>query len=264
MNKISFIITLLCLTGCVNTHEAKVLPPEFNDQEAKKAESEKNYLRACEEYRTIYQNHKSTTVALKLADNCRKAGNYEEAGIIYSKLLDVDDNNSTQDLYIMEGLGLCKMHQEQYNEAIKIFISIFTEDASRWRSINALGTIYAIIGDYHESQKYFNIALNLGQKKHIIYNNMALTSAFLGKYYEAISYQKQALSLVDNNSPEKERIECNLALLYGITGEFKLAYDILSRYLLEEQIERNMEFYKTLYNNRHKAKKHMKDSMVGG
>jgi Flp pilus assembly protein TadD len=272
---IALLLSLSALTSCLGDAKKPVQRTQIeNTQESEESlmkqaealEKEHNYSDALEVYaklQTLKPN--SDDIQLKLADSYRLTGKCIEAKEIYAKLLQKESISSNQEdetyLHIFEAVGMCMIHDGEYNDAIEALSSIFEIDAMRWKTVNALGVAYALSGNHTESEKYFKIALALEENGYIIYNNMALANAFDGRYEEAIQYQKQAISLSSTKNQNFERLELNLALLMGLSGKAQEAEEILKKYLPEDKVKNNMQYYAHLHKNTEESKKVMRESL---
>ena len=259
----TWILVILSLNSCSissNNNFVKILEesPEFH--EALALEDSYNYQGALSIYQNLYKTYPhSHELKLKIADSYRLTGKCDKAQSFYKSLLRKNDH--PEYLNILESSGMCLVQEGRYKKAIQTLSEIFEIDAFRWRTINALGVAYALESNTEESKKYFEIALSLEQNKYIIYNNMALASAFLGDYKSAINYQKKAIKMTKSNDNNFKRIELNLALLYGMSGEIKPAKKILLKHLDENEVNSNLEYYKSLNKDSNASKKLIKKSL---
>ena len=282
MNNILMLVTFLFLvTGCSNSQVKKRdgmikvsdvenniedSSPESLIKKAKIFEQENNYTAALVLYQKLDKiKPDSIDIRLKMADAYRFTGKSANAKEIYADLLQKESNSSDQEseiyLHILEAIGMCMIQEGDFKGAIEALSAIFEIDAMRWRTVNALGVAYALSGNYQESEKYFKIALSLENNQYIIYNNMALASAFECRYDDAIKYQKQAIKFASKNSSNFERLEMNLALLFGLSGKSDSASEILYKYLPEEKVKNNLKYYASLAKNSDESKKLIRESL---
>ena len=259
----TLILVILCLNSCSissNNITKKDLEenPEFH--EAISLEKTYNYEGALDIYKNLYKTYSNSyELKIKIADCYRLIGRCDKAQSFYKSLL--RNNDHPEYLNALESSGMCLVQQGQYKKAIKTLSEIFEIDAFRWKTINALGVSYALESNAEESKKYFEIALSLEENEYIIYNNLALTSAFLGNYKSAISYQKQALKMINTNDNNFKRIDLNLALLYGMDGKMEYAKKILVKHLNKDEVISNLEYYKSLHKDSNASKKLMQESL---
>jgi Flp pilus assembly protein TadD len=176
---------------------------------------------------------------LKIADSYRLTGNCVNA----IKLYDEMGNN----LDALEGRALCHMQEGELTEASILFNKIINHDASRWRVLNSLGVIEALSNRFDGAMSYYNMALEISDKKYIVQNNIALSLAFNGRMDQAIKVLEQAIPQHNTISQNHlVKLELNLALFYGIAGKNDMAANIAAKYLSPEQLENNLRYYATL------------------
>jgi Flp pilus assembly protein TadD len=272
MKIIALLLSLCILTSCIASKVKKPLANSENKQteefqkQASIAEAEHNYAAALESYIKLKElQPNSDDIKLKLADCYRLTGNCGNAKEIYAELLQKESISSNQEnavyLHIFEAVGMCMIQDGEYADAIDALSSIFEIDAMRWRTVNALGVAYALSGNNQESEKYFQLALALETDQYIVYNNMALASAFAGKYEDAIKHQKQAIMLTSDKNQNFERLELNLALLFGLSGKMSEAEEILRKYLAEDKVQNNLKYYAHLHKNASESQDLLKKSL---
>jgi Flp pilus assembly protein TadD len=284
MNKILIILLSFTLVGCLNLPAKKnstikadlkvmqtqnIIEEDSAESLLKKAkilEQENNYSDLLGVYKKLCKlMPDSLNIKIKLADFYRLTGKTIEAKELYSELLQHESISSNQEsedyLHILEAVGMCLIQDGDLNGAIETLSAIFEIDAMRWRTINALGVAYALSGNHAESEKYFKLSLALEENQYIVYNNMALASAFNGRYEDAIKYQKQAIEFVSRKNANFERLEMNLALLFGLSGKMDAAEEILRKYLSDEKVKNNLKYYSGLYKNSDASKKLLKKSL---
>jgi len=173
------------------------------------------------------------------AESLRLSGASDKADAQYDRLIAQDSNN----LAAIEGRGLNYLRNGEFISALRQFNAVIKEDASRWRTINAIGVIYSISGKDNEARQYYNMALGLSKNNPGIINNIALGVSFGGNHEEAIALLKVALKEVDRNDPRQVKLQNNLAMLYGISGQMDKAEAILRETLPEPAVYNNLGFY---------------------
>lgn len=258
-NFIAIFIFSQFLIGCENPREIvkagkNFIKPSVNifkkqDKLAKENYDSHNYLKAGELYSKLAKEYPDELYYLLMAGNSfRLAGKPTEARSYYDQIL-LSINNEKYALDAKEGRSLSLLQEGRFEEALAIFNEVIAEDATRWKTINALGVVLALNNKSKEALEYYDLALAVSNNNYSILNNKALTLAFMGKKKEAIHVMEHASAQVANHPSAKKKIDLNLALLYGINGLYTQAENILSNHLTPEQIKTNLEFYKNLQEN---------------
>ncbi len=226
--------------------------------EAKKAEDIGDYKKAAQLYKNIYDNNQSNKeIDYKYAKALQMQGLYQDAIMVYDKLLEIDAN----DINASEYKALCLLQLGDLDEAEKIFDSVLNKDAKRWKTVNALGIIKALEGNIDEAKMYYQIAIAIDDKNPSILNNIGLSMVLTSDRVGGIEVIKTAINNLPNNDPRRKKVEFNLALAYGISGQKSKAEAILKKYLSYEAIENNLAFYAKLSKDRNAAGQYLKKSL---
>lgn len=270
MKRIFFLFLFFILSSCNHVYyfSSKVHFSEEDKQkitQAKKYNDSRDYEKALDIYQELNKKHKNSRyIIIKMADCYRMLGNCSKAKTYYRKLLKdqdlIDNPESEASLAIFEGIGLCMIYEGKYKKAIDTLSYIFEMDASRWKVVNALGVAYALDNNSEEAEEYFKIALNLGEKEYIVYNNMALAYALNYNYEKALQAQKKSIAFAKENA-DREKLDFNLALIYGIKGDLGSAEAVLLKYLPKEQAEANLLYYDSLRKNKEASRKKITKSL---
>jgi len=173
------------------------------------------------------------------AESLRMSGESRKALVQYES---IDKSN----LAALEGKGLAYLQTGEIENALDQFNMIIKQDVSRWRTINAIGVINSINGKNEEAMQYYKMALELSNNNPSILNNIALGVGFSGDKEKGISILKNAISSMTEGGIRKQRLENNLALLYGISGKMDEAEKILRKNLPEAAVYNNLGYYAKL------------------
>lgn len=231
-------------------------------QEAKAASQAGNYSKAIGGYNQLVATYPDNmTYLLGLADSQRLSGNLTAARETYKKVLANPKKDTKATLDATEGNGLCYMQEGNFVEAVKTFSEVLAQDASRWRTVNALGVALALTGRSKEAMDYYNSALQLSDNNPAVLNNMALTLAFSGQTHEAIAPLQQAYNALPKEAVERKQVALNLALVYGLNGQMTDAERMAKPYLSEAALYNNMGVYAMLANNKQQAQDYLKKAL---
>lgn len=175
----------------------------------------------------------------KYADLGRKMGKCSTSEKIYQQLIRQDPGN----IDYQEGLALCHLSMGEYEKAGRSFTQIMEKDSSRWRSINGAGLIFVSRKKMNEANQYFDLAANVSGGNPSVLNNQGLTKALVGNYADAISTLQQASKNARDVPEQLRRVDLNLALVYGISGDFDSAKRVAAPHLTEPQLYNNLGVY---------------------
>ncbi len=128
----------------------------------------------------------------------------------------------------INGLGGCLFYAGRLDEAYQAFARNADSDdtTERYRSLNNMGAIAGIRGDYQHSYQHFGDALTLARREQNLddigacLNNLAGTAERMAAYGRAIRHLRESLSLAKRTrDPSLEaRLLINLAVIYGRQG----------------------------------------------
>lgn len=230
------------LQSCTSLHEpGQVSSAETADaKQADTAFEGGDYSTATELYKKLLvKEPQNQDFLFHYAESLRISGSFDLAVEQYNQLIKEDENN----LNAIEGRGLVYLQQGKITEALNELNSVVERDASRWRTLNAIAVAYSMNGNDEDAMKYYNLALEVGGKESSVVNNIALSLAFSGNAEKGIAMLRDALANTDEIGVNKQRLENNLALLYGISGKMGEAEKILHKNLPEAAVYNNLGFY---------------------
>lgn len=263
MKKTFFIIFLLAfVSGCVppasklNSNAASSM---IEVESANKLFREGEYKKAVLAYKKITEKSELTGEdKFNYAESLRLSGNVKGAIDLYNDLIASGDN----ELAAMEGKSLCYVQDGEFKKAAVLLSKVLNKDAARWRTINALGVIYASTGHLEESLKYYNMALDISGNNPSIVNNIGLTIAFSGKLEEGKKIVEKALHRLDADDKRARQVEYNLALINGISGNMEEAEKILSKYLPNYKVMNNLGYYAKLADDKELARTYLSKALA--
>lgn len=193
-----------------------------------------------------------------MAEALRRMGEYKAAVIMYDDVI----SKQPEPLEAYEGKALALMAQGDTEAAARILQQVLTKDRARWRTLNALGILFASKPMFSEANTYMNEALRVSPNNPSVMNNMALISAMQHQYPAAIETLKQAAS-ASTEEKQREQIDMNRALIHGISGELQEAENVASKYLKGGALQNNLGLYAYLSDNRELALSYLNMALSG-
>lgn len=214
--------------------------------------------RALSLYQQLYDKQpKEVRYILGFAESLRRVGEYEKAIEFYNRIIERHPGH----LDAHEGKALAVMSSGEIEEASKLFGLIMKRDSKRWRTLNALGVMFAAKNMPEEAIAYLSEAQKYSEDNPSIYNNIGLVQAIARKYRDAVASLKRAIKKAD--SMQREQVEMNLALVYGISGNMDEARHIAERHVSGAALENNLGLYAHLINNGELAKSYLNMALSG-
>ena len=170
-----------------------------------------------------------------------KLGQSVKAEEIYRILLQ-DKTKDSKKGQLYNRLGLCKLKQAEYEEAIPLYeksIEMYEMHSSKdpgiaW-SFSNLGLVYSNMGEYEKALSYYEKALTIRQQlllpNHVdlasSHNNIGNVCYNMGEYVKAFSYYEKALTIRQESLPSKHPDLAtsynNIGLVYNNMGEYAKA-----------------------------------------
>ena len=192
----------------------------------------------------------------------RKVGNCQPALEPLETLLEMETEDP-KPIEISEEKALCLLSLGKFKPAGKIFTDIITKDSTRWKSINGAGLIFAIKKKFNEANQYFDLAAEVSGYNPAVLNNQGLTKAIMGNYNDALKVLREASMQAAQKSDQKRRIDLNLAMVYGISGDSEKARIAAKPHLTEPQLYNNLGVYAELAKNPDLAKTYLNKALSG-
>jgi Flp pilus assembly protein TadD len=240
----------LLLSGCLSIlsdekpspEEIKVLP-----EAARSAEQRGQYGAAANIYRKMYlESPSGLSTLLGYARNLRYAGATSEAVTLLEDAEErAEENYESSSDYLLE-LGKARLAAGRGDAAVLTLLRAAKLDGKNWEIHSALGIGYDMLKEYGRADRAYRRALSLSPKNPTVLNNMAMSLAQYGKIDEAI----KVLESVPNLTRAKAHIRQNLALFYGIKGNFKKAKSYAKLDLDDATVKNNMAYFRQFQGKR--------------
>ncbi|MBO87906.1 MAG: hypothetical protein CMP14_00150 [Rickettsiales bacterium] len=206
---------------------------------ARSSEDANNYEKAASYYDRLYTRHpKNRNALLGYARNLRYLGLAKDA----IKTLQSWEAKDT-DLYIKIEIGKAQLAASLINDAKITLTQVVEKDPKLWEAHSALGIIYDRLKDFKSAHESYQTALKLSPDNTNIKNNFALSLSQDGKINRAITMLEKIIE--DNQAGPQTRQ--NLALLFGLNGEFKKAHALALTDLPKDLAARNLLILKELH-----------------
>lgn len=222
--------------------------------QAQAAETSGDFRQAAQMYMQLADRHPDKKeYTLSLADCQRRAGMNEAA-------LKTIDTYLKKDPKSAEGLeirGLTLMNIGELSEAGKTFDQVMNIDGNRWRTLNAIGILFAVKKLSHEAIPYYNAALKNNPDNPGILNNLGLALAMDKQYDASIAAFIHARNHLDSSNPELAQVDLNLAVVYALNGKLDEAEQVAAPHLSKAQLYNNMGVYAYIAKNKDLAKSYM-------
>lgn len=207
---------------------------------AKNAEKQGDFKQAAIFYQQILEKHPDNTeAALGLADSYRRSGEPDKAIMQYDALLARDSKL----IAAKEGKGLALIAKGDFDTPASLFDDVIKADATRWKTLNALGIMFSTRNLQPEAQQYFNEALKYHADSPTILNNLGLSQALTKDYDKATDTLHKASGLSGAGSIERKRIDLNMALVFASAGRIDDARAIAENYLSGASLNNNLGLY---------------------
>jgi Flp pilus assembly protein TadD len=214
---------------------------------------------------SVHENasHNSAESMIRIAKKARKTGNSDAAVSFYNRALEIEPGNADAYLGLAESSidanlqdaaleyvkkaesNGCDMGVSGYLRGKILLLSGNTEKAEKQflksstiDALNALGAIYDEKGDHKKAQDLYKKIISKNPKYIDAYNNLGLSMLLTEKYKEAIFYLENACSLPEANVTYRS----NLALAYGLSGNFDKARDIYAQDFEGAELENKMNY----------------------
>ena len=115
-----------------------------------------------------------------------------------------------------------------------------------WQTFSALGTAHDRLDDHLGAQKAYETALQISPENPLILNNQALSLALSGQLKLAINVLKKATS----HPGATPKLRQNLALLHALDGDLKAA-KLLGKFdLSDKDVQKNLKYYRAILNGK--------------
>lgn len=183
--------------------------------------------------------------AIGMAEAFRRVGEVDNALKALDMVLDKDPDN----LDALEGKGLALLADGKSVEAGRTLEQVMKLDATRWRTLNALGILFTTKNMIPEALAYFSEALKFSTDNPSVLNNVGLSYAADRQFNKAIEALDQASRYAPSGSHRKRQIELNAAMVMGIAGDLEGARKLAVKHLKGPALDNNLGLYAHLANN---------------
>ncbi|MFB5610464.1 MAG: tetratricopeptide repeat protein [Nitrosopumilaceae archaeon] len=114
-----------------------------------------------------------------------KNGEYKEAIRIYDEILEISPNNIST--LKMKGVSLSNLGQDEnlinyHTDSLKQFYIVFQHNPNDVVALAGLGVGFGYLGEYHESKKYFEKALEIKPDSVVLKNYLEFVDKVIQKY----------------------------------------------------------------------------------
>lgn len=209
-------------------------------ESAKEAEKKGNFQQAAIFYRQILdKNADNPDAMLGMADALRRSGELDKSIAAYDALIAKDSHTAAA----REGKALALITKGDFDTPAGLLDEVMKQDATRWKTLNALGILFSTRNLQNEAQQYFTEALKHHPDSPPILNNLGLAQALNKKYDEAIETLLKASNLSASGSLERKRIDLNAALVYASAGKLDEARFMAENYLSGAALNNNLGLY---------------------
>ena len=210
---------------------------------------------------------KTTDSLLKVAAMARKTGNSETSINFYNKVIKMDPKNAKAYLGMAEAyidLKLLDAALEYIKKAeanggdknkahylkgkVHLLLGNIEKAEREFHqsksvdALNALGAICDNKGDHRKAQQYYKQVIAKSPEYIDAYNNLGLSLMLSNKYKDAIFYLESACTLPDAGVVNRS----NLALVYGLSGNFNRAREIYSKDFEGQELEQKIAYLQDL------------------
>lgn len=217
------------------------------------AETKGDYRAAAQTYQQLLDKSPSNApLAISYAEALRRSGKPDLALEVFKKVLhEVPDNQDA-----MEGKGLSELSLADLDAASMTLTKLAQINPNRWRTLNAIGILFATRGLYDESVQYFDAALQKKPNHPAVINNKGLVQALDRRFSQSISSLLEA-SDVAKTSMQKTQIDLNTALVYAVAGDLQNAEVMAAKHLQGAALQNNLGLYASLAKDNELARTHL-------
>lgn len=220
---------------------------------ASEAEAQLNYPVAIQTYEKLLETNKNhPDILYRYGEALRKSGDPERAHKVYLELLRQNPSN----LDALEGKGLSELAAAQIDTATNTLTQVMQRDGTRWKSLNAIGILFATKRLYNESLQYFSAALQQRPNHPSILNNKGIVQAMDRQFAAAI--QTLSMASAQATSPRQQmQTDLNAALVYAITKDQAHAAMLAEKHLQGAALQNNLGLYALLAKDANLARTHL-------
>lgn len=213
-------------------------------QLAMAAEQGGDYSVAAQHYNNLQRRKPDDLyILLGLARNLRYSGS---PNVSITALEEMKADFGADGAFLLE-LGKAYVAAGKAKKSLKHLNAALKKDGGNWQVHMAKGIAYDLLQSYGEAKQAYRKALALSEDNSEILNNMAISAASDGELDLAISTLEKASAAARKNP----QIRQNLALFYGIRGDFDKAEALAKKDLDEKAVRNNLAIFYGFHKERH-------------
>ena len=227
------------------TEEKEITPDEIAIREALResatgAERSGRYNIAVLHYRRLAENDpRDLDAALGFARNLRYTGASKDA-VLFLKTVRVEHRNPAA-LHLE--LVKAQISAGFISDAEEELLSLESTSLENWEYYALWGIVYDHLKRFDEAQKFYAAAIGVSPGNVSVLNNLSFSLAQGGKLDEAISL----LASLVNSEFSSVQLRQNLALFYGLKGDFESAERLAEQDLSPEISAGNLSAFQMLH-----------------
>lgn len=183
-------------------------------------------------------NPRDNQVAIKYAAALRAAGQPGQAVAVLEQSLSYTQNDPALSVAYAKALTA----QGRFDQALNVIDDTIKPESPDWNALLVKGAILDQMGRNEEARQLYNQALLIAPNQPSIEANLGLSYAMTNDLGKAQTHLEKAASMPGATS----RIRQNLALVYGLEGDFQDAQTIYSAELPPDQVKANMAYIRAL------------------
>lgn len=224
--RVSWGLALLGLLGaCANQPGAGSLADEQEYQQwveqAQQHWNHSEYGEAISTYEKALAVRDTTEVRFALASLALATNRFARAQHSFETLLRDNPDN----IDVREGLAVALLKQGEIEDALQQFKAVHNLAQGRPLTLNYLGVIGDLRGEFEQAGIYYRQALNAQPDNPAFMNNYGYSQLMLKNYGEAERWFQRAL---EHKSGDAARIVNNLSITYARQGRYEQAITLLS------------------------------------
>ncbi len=202
------------------------------------AERQHRYENAAAHYRRLNElNPLDIHAALGVARNLRYIGSSKKA-VLFLKASSLLEDNTLVHLELVKA----QIASGLVVDAEKNLVEIEKVAAENWELYALKGLVHDHMGRFLSAQQLYNRALEISPQNISVLNNLSISLAQSGKLDEAILL----LNALVNSEYSNPQLRQNLALFYGLKGDFETASELAREDLPPEMVARNLAAFRMI------------------
>lgn len=144
--------------------------------------------------------------------------------------------------FVMKEKGAIYLAKQNPVKARALFEEALKKRPDDVAALNAMGVSYDLEGDHQAAQQYYDKVLTLKPNDPNAVGNKALSVAFEGRFSEALPVLEKRAKRMDATFKDRE----NLALVYGLAGQYQKARDLYATDMTQAKVQGNIAYLETL------------------